>query len=76
MNGPIFRYAWRSQRVKLAVVSLALVTWGFLMPVVYARFGAQFKTLMDSGMLPQQFVRFGGQYWEPFGEVMRDPQTK
>ena len=59
MNGPLFRHTWRSQRLKLAVVSIALVVWGFFMPVVYAQFGSQFKTLMESGILPEQFARFG-----------------
>jgi ABC-type transport system involved in multi-copper enzyme maturation permease subunit len=54
------RHTWRSQRTKLAIVSIALTVWGFLSPLIYARFGFQFAALMKSGMLPEQFVRFGG----------------
>ena len=60
MNGPLFRQTWRSQRLKLAVVSTALAVWGFLLPVIYARFGSQFRAIMDSGIFPEQFAKFGG----------------
>jgi ABC-type transport system involved in multi-copper enzyme maturation permease subunit len=60
MNGALLRHIWRSQRAKLAIVSIALTVWGFLLPLVYARFGSQFTTLMESGILPDQFARFGG----------------
>ena len=59
MNGALFRQTWRAQRLKLAVVSGALVIWGFLMPLVYAKFGSQFRAIMESGMLPAQAARFG-----------------
>jgi ABC-2 type transport system permease protein len=48
------------QRVKLAVVSLGLLIWGFITPVVYGQFGAQFRVLMESGLIPEQFAQFGG----------------
>jgi ABC-2 type transport system permease protein len=60
MNWPLFRHTWRSQRLKLAIVSIALMIWGFLLPVIYAQFGSQFQTLMESGIIPEQFIRFGG----------------
>ena len=60
MNGPLFRHTWRSQRLRLAVVSLALTIWGFILPIVFAQFGSQFQALMESGMLPEQFAKFGG----------------
>ena len=60
MNGALLRHTWRLQRTKLAIVSIALTVWGFLLPVIYARFGSQFTALMQSGMLPEQFARFGG----------------
>jgi ABC-type transport system involved in multi-copper enzyme maturation permease subunit len=60
MNGALLRQTWRAQRLKLAVVSVALLIWGFLMPVVYARFGTQFRAVMESGILPEQFAKFGG----------------
>jgi ABC-2 type transport system permease protein len=60
MNAALLRHTWRSQRAKLAIVSIALTVWGFLLPLIYARFGSQFTILMESGILPEQFARFGG----------------
>jgi ABC-type transport system involved in multi-copper enzyme maturation permease subunit len=60
MNWTLFRQTWRFQRVRLALVSIALAVWGFLLPVIYARFGSQFSALMNSGLLPEQFAKFGG----------------
>ena len=59
MNGALLKHTWRSQRVKLAIVSTALAVWGFFLPVVYARFGSQFRAVMDSGIFPEQFARLG-----------------
>ena len=60
MNRALLRHTWRSQRTKLAIVSIALAVWGFFLPVIYARFGSRFSSLMNSGMLPAQFARFAG----------------
>ncbi len=60
MNRALFRRTWQAQRVKLAVVSTALAIWGFLLSVIYARFGSQFRIVLESGLLPEQFSRFGG----------------
>jgi len=60
MNGSLFRHTWRAQRLKLAFVSIALVIWGFFLPVIYAQFGSQFQALMQTGIVPEQFARFGG----------------
>jgi ABC-type transport system involved in multi-copper enzyme maturation permease subunit len=60
LNGALLRHTWRAQRTKLAIVSIALAAWGFLLAVVYARVGSRFTALMQSGMLPEQFARFGG----------------
>jgi len=60
VNRALFGQTWRAQRVKLTIVSTALAVWGFLMPVIYARFGAQFRAVLESGMLPAQFAKFGG----------------
>ena len=59
MNGALLRHTWRLQRTKLAIVSIALAVWGFLLPVIYARFGSQFRAVMESGLLPEQFIRVG-----------------
>jgi len=60
MNLALYRHSWRSQRIRLAVVGAALLTWGFLMPVIYAQFGSQFRVLLESGIIPAQFARFSG----------------
>ena len=60
MNGPLFRHSVRMQRVKLIVVSAALAIWGFLLPVIYAKFGSQVRAVFDSGLFPQEFAEFGG----------------
>ena len=60
MNGALLRHTWRLQRTRLAVVAIALTVWGFLLPVIYARFGSQFRALLESGIMPEQFARFGG----------------
>jgi ABC-type transport system involved in multi-copper enzyme maturation permease subunit len=60
MNWTLFRQTWRFQRVRLALVAIALAVWGFLLPIIYARFGSQFSALMNSGLLPEQFAKFGG----------------
>ena len=60
MNGALFRQTWRAQRLKLTVVATALVIWGFLMPLIYAKFGSQFRAVMESGIFPEQFAKFGG----------------
>jgi len=60
MNGALFRHTWHSQRIRLALVSFGLLVWGSLLPFIYATFGSRFKSLLESGLLPQQFARFGG----------------
>jgi ABC-2 type transport system permease protein len=60
MNHTVLRQTWRSQRLKLSIVSASLLVWGFLPPVIYANFGSRFRALMEGGMIPEQFARFGG----------------
>jgi ABC-2 type transport system permease protein len=62
VNLRLFARTLAAQRLKLLVVMLALAAWGALMPIVYASFGQDFKTLLDSGAfpIPEQFTRFGG----------------
>jgi ABC-2 type transport system permease protein len=59
MNGALLRHTWRLQRIRLTLVALALVIWGALPPVIYAKFGSQFQALMESGIFPEEFARFG-----------------
>ena len=60
MSGPLFLHTWRAHRVRLLLVSLALVDLGIRPPVVYGSYGSQFNALMESGIFPQEFARFGG----------------
>ena len=60
MNLALYWFAWRAQRVRLAVVSAGLLLWGFLLPVIYAQFGSKFRALLESGIVPAEFARFGG----------------
>ena len=56
MNWTLFWQTCRFQRIRLALVCVALAVWGFLLPVIYARFGSQFSALMKSGLLPKEFA--------------------
>ena len=56
MNRPLLVRTWRAQRVKVVVVAVALAAWGFIMPVVYAAYGTQFKSIVQSGLIPKEFV--------------------
>src|SRR5262245_7627168 len=60
MNWTLFRQTCGFQKIRLTLVSIALAVWGFLLLVIYARFGSQFSALMNSGLLPEEFARFGG----------------
>lgn len=56
MNRPLLLRTWRAQRVKVLVVAVALAAWGFLMPIVYAAYGAQFEHIVASGLIPKEFT--------------------
>ena len=60
MNRILFRHTLRSNAFRLVIVSLAMAAWGSLMPLIYAKFGVQFRDLMNSGLIPKQFAEFGG----------------
>ncbi len=60
MNRPLLAHVLRAQGLRVVIVTVALVGWGAVMPLIYARFGSQFRQLIDSGLIPEQFTRFGG----------------
>lgn len=60
MNLALLAHTWRSNRWRLLIVTIALVAWGTILPVVYDSFGVQFQQLFESGVLPPQFAQFGG----------------
>ncbi len=55
MSGILFRRTWAAQRVRLLLVMLALATWGFLLPVVYATFGNEMGALVKSAAFASVF---------------------
>jgi beta-exotoxin I transport system permease protein len=60
MNTALLLQTWRFQRLRLSIVCAGLAVWGALLPVIYARFGSQFRMIEASGILPAQAARFGG----------------
>ncbi len=55
MSAVLFRRTWAAQRVRLSFVLLALVAWGFLLPVIYATFGKEMGALARSGTFANMF---------------------
>jgi ABC-2 type transport system permease protein len=62
MNRAYFVHLWRANRVRLLIVTAALMLWGTLLPIIYDAFGQQFQELMDSGLVPfpREMMQFGG----------------
>ena len=61
---PLLRRTWRANRVRVAMVCIALAAWSFLMPVIYATFGRKLAVLIDTGIIPDAFLRLMGS--DPF----------
>ena len=60
MNRALLVHTWRANRLRVAVVTVALLAWGTLLPIIFDAFGTQFQGLFESGTLPPQFAQFGG----------------
>jgi beta-exotoxin I transport system permease protein len=60
MNLALFIHTWRSQRIKILIVFVALTVWGALLPIVYGTFGQTFKQIIESGLIPEELTQFGG----------------
>lgn len=60
ISGPLLWHTWRTHRVRLGIISLALATWAFLMPVIYATFGREMEVLLKSGIIPDAFMSLMG----------------
>ena len=41
-------------------MTVALVVWGSILPIIFDSFGSQFQQMLDSGLIPPQFAQFGG----------------
>lgn len=60
INGPLLRHTWRTHRSRVALITLAMAIWAWIMPVIYATFGRQLEVLLQSGIIPQAFLKFFG----------------
>jgi ABC-2 type transport system permease protein len=60
LSPPLLRRTWRAQRSRVLIVGVALAIWAFLMPVIYATFGRQLASLLDTGIIPKPFLRLLG----------------
>jgi ABC-2 type transport system permease protein len=60
INGPLLRQTVRVNRVRVAIIALAMFAWSFLLPVIYATFGVQMEALLESGIIPDAFLRLLG----------------
>jgi ABC-2 type transport system permease protein len=60
MNGPLLRHTVRTYRLRLLAVSAGLFGWGLILPIVYSQFGATFRDLLETGVIPEVFAEFGG----------------
>ena len=60
MNRAYLAHVLRANRFRLLLVAIGLVVWGSLLPIIYDAFGQQFRSIMDSGIIPPQFAQFGG----------------
>lgn len=60
MNVALLVHTWRANRLRLLVISVALVFWGMLMPIIFDAFGTEFQEIIASGVFPTQFTQFGG----------------
>ena len=60
MNATLLRHTLSAQFARLIIIAVALAGLGALMPVIYVNYGAQFRQLLDSGLIPRQFADFGG----------------
>ncbi len=63
MSAILLRRTLGAARWRLLAVAAGLATWGFLLPVIYATFGADFRQLVEGGYfgdLFDAFAAFGG----------------
>jgi len=60
MNRAYLTHLVRANWFRLLLVAIGLVIWGAILPVIYDAFGEQFRSIMDSGIIPPQFAQFGG----------------
>jgi hypothetical protein len=59
MNRRLIRQTLRWQRARLAVVIVAGIGWGALMPVLYSQFSDVIRDMANSGALPEELMNIG-----------------
>lgn len=59
MNGRLAAQTLRWQRARLAIVALAGIGWGLLIPVIYSAFSSVIRDLANSGAFPEELMNFG-----------------
>jgi ABC-2 type transport system permease protein len=60
LNPPLFLRTLAANRVRLLVTLVAMLLWGFVLPVIYATFGKELGEFIRGNPLFNQFARFGG----------------
>jgi len=60
INGPLLGHTWRTHRLRVGWIALAMAVWALLMPVIYATFGRQMEIFLESGIIPDAFLRLLG----------------
>lgn len=59
MSGRLLLQTWRWQALKLAIVTVALVGWGVLIPIIYAAFTDPLRQALDAGLVPEEIATVG-----------------
>lgn len=59
MNGPLFGRTLAWQRIRWAIVAVAIFGWGVLIPVIYTAFSDAVRDLANSGAIPEELLNFG-----------------
>ncbi len=59
MSARLFVQTLRWQRVRLAVVIVAGLVWGAIMPIIYDAFDDFIREMANSGALPEQMLNMG-----------------
>jgi ABC-2 type transport system permease protein len=59
VSGRLLLQTLRWQRVRLAIVVLAGIGWGLLIPVFYSAFSDVIRDLANSGAFPRELLSFG-----------------
>jgi ABC-2 type transport system permease protein len=59
MSGALFARTLAWQQVRWIVISLAILGWGLLIPIIYTAFSDAMRELANSGAIPEELLNFG-----------------